>query len=44
MEGDTKQENSLASELLHEIKATSKRWFVLFRNKHGLVVCLEFTS
>lgn len=30
MEGDTKQENSLASELLHEIKATSRRWFVLF--------------
>nr|DAG56984.1 MAG TPA: immunity protein [Caudoviricetes sp.] len=30
MDGDTKQENSLASELLHEVKATSKRWFVLF--------------
>ena len=30
MEGDTKQENSLASELLHEVKATSRRWFVLF--------------
>ena len=30
MDGDTKQENGLASELLHEVKATSRRWFVLF--------------
>ena len=30
MDEGTKQENSLASELLHEIKATSRRWFVLF--------------
>ena len=30
MNEDTKQANSLASELLHEIKATSRRWFVLF--------------
>ena len=30
MDEDTKQENSLASELLHEVKAISKRWFVLF--------------
>lgn len=30
MDEDTKQENSLASELLHEVKATSRRWFVLF--------------
>lgn len=34
MEGDTNQENSLASELLHEVKATSKRWFILF------IICL----
>lgn len=27
MEGDNQ---SLASELLHEVKATSKRWFILF--------------
>lgn len=31
MEGD---QESLASELLHEVKATSKRWFILF------IVCL----
>ena len=30
MDDGTKQENSLASELLHEVKATSRRWFVLF--------------
>lgn len=31
MDGDRE---SLASELLHEVKATSKRWFILF------VICL----
>lgn len=31
MEGDRE---SLASELLHEVKATSKRWFILF------IICL----
>ena len=31
MEGDRE---SLASELLHEVKATSKRWFMLF------IICL----
>lgn len=31
MEGD---QESLASELLHEVKATSKRWFILF------IICL----
>lgn len=30
MDEGAKQENSLASELLHEVKATSKRWFILF--------------
>lgn len=31
MDGD---QESLASELLHEVKATSKRWFILF------IICL----
>lgn len=31
MDGDRE---SLASELLHEVKATSKRWFILF------IICL----